>query len=296
MSFITLATVLLVGICLLAALSRKWCLPAGVSGLIILWATLGAAILGAVLQRSNIPGWVCGLGLLVAQISIYAVILLYRFYRDPERVPPDDPGVMVSPADGTVIYIKKLSPGQVLQSEKKGSRLVLDELNGVALAGQVLWQVGISMVFTDVHVNRAPLAGRVALVRHRPGRFLSLRREDALNANERQTLVIEKDDLQLAIVQIASRLVRRIEAYVREGEQLQLGQRIGIIKFGSQVDLFVPAAQVSDLCLTLNQRLVAGETVIGRLTRRQTVSHPTSCQPAISAAGVRGGMNPLPEP
>jgi phosphatidylserine decarboxylase len=121
------------------------------------------------------------------------------------------------------------------------------------------------MVFTDVHVNRTPIAGRVMLVKHRPGKFFSLRREDALNANERQTLLIEKDGLQIAIVQIASRLVRRIEAYVREGEQLEIGQRIGIIKFGSQVDIFVPAARLDSLCLTQDQRLVAGETVIGKL-------------------------------
>jgi phosphatidylserine decarboxylase len=283
MSYLVLILVLLIGVCLLAALSQKWCLPAGSAGGIILLATLGAAILGIILQWSSASGWVCGSGVLGAQCFGYLGILLFRFYRDPERVSPRDPNVLVSPADGTVIYIKKLSSGHVLQSEKKGSRLVLDELNGVALASQELWQIGISMVFTDVHVNRAPTPGRVTLVRHRPGRFLSLRRDDALNVNERQTLLIENEALQLAIVQIASRLVRRIEAYVREGEQLQLGQRIGIIKFGSQVDLFVPTAQVSNLCLDLNQRVVAGETVIARLTRRPATISPARVRDANHA-------------
>lgn len=244
------------------------------------------------MQRWNPPALAFGLALLAAQCSIYAASLLYRFYRDPERVPPGETGVLVSPADGKVIYMRKLPPGHVLESNKQGCRIVLDELSRSALAGQELWQIGISMVFTDVHVNRAPFAGRLTLVRHRPGKFLSLRREDAINVNERQTLVIENEDLQLAIVQIASRLVRRIEAYVCEGEQLHLGQRIGIIKFGSQVDLFIPAGRVKDLRLAVNQRVVAGETVIGRLNHNlQTNSRSEASQPAASLVDTRVGRH-----
>ena len=92
-----------------------------------------------------------------------------------------------------------------------------------------------------------------------------MRREDALNANERQTLLIDNNGIQLAIVQIASRLVRRIEAFVQEDQAVVIGQRIGIIKFGSQVDLFVPAAQFESLCVTRGDRLVAGVTVVSRL-------------------------------
>lgn len=259
--------VLLLGVCLLAAFSRKWCLPVGISSLIISFATAGAAICGALLARWGAQTVVMTFGLLAVQLFVYSGCVLYRFYRDPERVPPSEPGVLVSPADGKVIYVRKLPPGQILQSEKKGSRLLLDELSQSKLNQQELWQIGISMVFTDVHVNRSPITGSVMLVKHRPGKFYSLRREDALNANERQTLLIEKDDFQIAIVQIASRLVRRIEAYVREGEQLEIGQRIGIIKFGSQVDLFVPVAGLNSLCVSQDQVLVAGETVIGRLKR-----------------------------
>ncbi len=92
-----------------------------------------------------------------------------------------------------------------------------------------LWQVGISMVFTDVHVNRAPIQGILTFACHKPGKFLSLRREEALNLNERQTLIIENpgQDMQVMLVQIASRLVRQIVAYLKEGQSVNRGQRVG---------------------------------------------------------------------
>ena len=183
MNYWIIPVILLLGLCLMAALSRKWCLPAGISSLIISLATIGAAGCSSIIARWNAPMLVMAVGLLVAQLFIYGTGILYRFYRNPDRVPPSEPGVLVSPADGKVIYIKKLPPGQILESEKKGSRLVLDELSQSELNQQELWQIGISMVFTDVHVNRTPISGRVMLVKHRPGKFLSLRREDAVNAN-----------------------------------------------------------------------------------------------------------------
>lgn len=271
MSYSIIAVVLLLGICLLAALSWKWCLPTRISSLIILLATIGAVAFGSILVLWNPTLPLMAVALPAAQLFIYAGSLLYRFYRDPERVPPSEPGVLVSPADGKVIYINKLPPNQILQVEKKGTSLVLDELSQSELPKQELWQIGISMVFTDVHVNRVPMAGRVMLIKHRPGKFLSLRRNDAVNVNERQTMLIEKNGMQIAVVQIASRLVRRIEAYVHEGELLKLGQRIGIIKFGSQVDIFVPTAALNSLCITRNNLLVAGVTVIGLFKNQEEI-------------------------
>ncbi len=270
MNLVILAFNLLLGICVLGLLSRKWCLPGVLSAVMISLATLTAAALGAFLIQLSGLTLSNALAASLAQFSIYAACLAYRFYRDPERLVPGEPDVLVSPADGKVIYVKKLPAGQVLQSEKNGCRLVLDELSQSKLAEQELWQIGISMVFTDVHVNRSPMSGRVALVTHRPGRFLSLRRTNALNVNERQTLLVENGGLQLAIIQIASRLVRRIVSYVQTGDQVQRGQRIGMIKFGSQVDFFIPTASVGELCVEQHQRVVAGETVIGRLASSES--------------------------
>ena len=152
-------------------------------------------------------------------------------YRDPDRVVPDEPGLVLSPADGSVIYIRRLEAGGPLRSEKNGAMIILDEIRDTAFAREALWQVGISMVFTDVHVNRAPIQGILIFVCHKPGKFLSLRREEALNLNERQTLIIENhsEDMQVMLVQIASRLVRQIVAYVQDGQSVDRGQRVGMI-------------------------------------------------------------------
>jgi phosphatidylserine decarboxylase len=120
------------------------------------------------------------------------------------------------------------------------------------------------MVFTDVHVNRSPISGTVALVHHRPGRFLSLRQTQALDVNERQTMVIGNGVYQVGLVQIASRLVRQIVSYVAPGDALESGQRIGMIRFGSQVDLFVPVAVAPALEVAVGDRTIAGETIICR--------------------------------
>lgn len=253
---------------LLAGLSWKWTLPARQATPLVGLPTLAAAAvttLGASVWPTPQARIAVLAGALIGQVSLFAGGTLWRFYRDPERRPPDDPRAMVSPADGKVIYVRRLPPGGVLRVEKNGAVMGLDELDGTSLAGQELWQVGISMVFTDVHVNRAPIQGRATRVRHRPGPFLSLRRCEAASANERQTMVFEDVASQAAVVQVASRLVRRIASYVGEGDVVERGQRIGIIKLGSQVDLFFPAARASVLCIAPGQRIAAGQTVICRL-------------------------------
>jgi len=122
--------------------------------------------------------------------------------------------------------------------------------------------VGIAMSFLDVHVNRAPIAGRVVLSRHFPGRFGSLKRPETVFENERTTTLIAGSRLEIAVVQIASRLVRQITSYVRDGQEVNLGQRIGIIRLGSQVDVVLP--QRRDLCVLVGEgdRVTAGVSVI----------------------------------
>jgi phosphatidylserine decarboxylase len=201
-----------VGIALMAALSWKWGLPARLMTCLILLATALGALTALMLARSGSAVYVMLLVTLLIQLGAYVAFIAYRFYRDPERVAPTDPSSIASPADGKVIYVRRIPAGRILRSDKNGSQLVLDELQQTSLAMQDLWQVGISMVFTDVHVNRAPISGRVVMLVHRPGRFLSLRLPEAVNQNERQTIVLDNGSIQVAIVQIASRLVRRIEA------------------------------------------------------------------------------------
>jgi len=250
----------------LSLLSRKWGLEGRTSAALVGAATVFAVVLGGLLPRS-LSGLAAGLALAAGQFAAYAGMLLYLFFRDPDRMPSEDPVSVVSPADGKVLYLKRLEAGQGLAPEKKGNSLVLDELSDEPWVHQPLWHIGISMVFSDVHVNRSPIPGRVTMVRHRPGRFLSLRRDEAVQVNERQVLVIENDRSPVAIVQIASRLVRRIRPFVRAGDQVEKGQRIGVITFGSQVDVFIPTARLPTLEIKIGQRLIAGVTVLGRLSK-----------------------------
>jgi phosphatidylserine decarboxylase len=119
-----------------------------------------------------------------------------------------------------------------------------------------------------VHVNRAPIAGRVRLVEHVRGTFGSLRNAENLLTNERVTTIIEDENLQVALVQIASRLVRRIVTFVSEDRVLGLGQRIGAIRFGSQVDLIIPVRQDVRITVQVGDRVVAGRTIAAVITSR----------------------------
>ncbi len=196
-------------------------------------------------------------------LAMAVAALAYRFYRDPERTAPDRRDVVVSPADGEVLYVRTSQGGMLPISTKHGHDYPLQELTRTPLRSGDAVVIGIGMSFLDVHVNRAPIAGRITLQRHFPGRFGSLRRPEMVFENERATTVIEQGDLQIAVVQIASRLVRQIAAFVREGQDVALGQRIGVIRLGSQVDLVLPARPDLRIAVQPGDRVWAGQSVVG---------------------------------
>jgi phosphatidylserine decarboxylase len=217
--------------------------------------------------------------LLVAGVTLAAAfaILAYRFYRDPERTPPvtaDD--VVISPADGEVIYVRHSQGGRLPSSTKKGRDYELVELTKTPLRHEDAIVVGIAMSFLDVHVNRAPIAGRVRLRQHFPGRFGSLGRAEMIYENERATTVIERGDMEIAMVQIASRLVRQIASYVKVGENVALGQRVGVIRLGSQVDVVLPARPDVTVAVREGQRVRAGESVLAHLASSSADTPPSA--------------------
>ncbi len=191
-------------------------------------------------------------------------VLAYRFYRDPDRTCPASGHVVVSPADGTVVYVKRARDGRLPVAAKHGREAALHELTHTDFAAEDAVVVGIAMSFLDVHVNRSPIAGRVRLQRHFPGRFGSLRRAEMVLENERTTTVIGDDGsgLEVAVVQIASRLVRQIASFVREGQDVALGQRIGVIRLGSQVDVVLPVRAGLSVLVGEGERVSAGTSVI----------------------------------
>jgi phosphatidylserine decarboxylase len=227
------------------------------------------AALDAALSLSALPAaalvWALTIGVAFA-------ILAYRFYRDPERESPAGDDLVVSPADGEVIYVRRSQDGRLPVATKHGRDYELIELTKTPLRDEEAVVVGIAMSFLDVHINRAPIAGRVRLRRHFPGRFGSLRHTEMTFENERATTIIERPDLEIAVVQIASRLVRQIASFVKVGEDVTAGQRIGVIRLGSQVDVVLPARPGLEIAVAPGDRVRAGESVLATLPVAQSAA------------------------
>lgn len=199
------------------------------------------------------PGFVVGVAFAFTMI---------RFWRTPRRKIVAGPDEIVSPADGNVIYITRVEAGEVPVSIKGKRFSRLEELTKTDLLDKPCWLVGINMTPFDVHKNCAPIDGQILLNRHFDGKFLSLKEAQALTENERNTYVIGNDQLKVGIVQIASRLVRRIDSYVKEGAGVSKGDWLGMIRFGSQVDVILPID--FEVNVKLKDQIYAGETILAK--------------------------------
>jgi D-aspartate ligase len=255
---------------LMTALPLAWKWQLGVLRAAIVisaFAAVSALIVGSLRSAVAFGDWIAGAAVWLLSVGATVALLAYRFYRDPERKAPDRDDVIVSPADGVVIYVRKSEGGMLPVSDKHGRRYPLAELTKTRFTSEDAVSIGISMNFADVHVNRSPVDGRVTFSRHFPGLFGSLRKPEMLFENERATTVIERDGLQVAVVQIASRLVRQISVFLREGEPVALSQRLGVIRFGSQVDVVLPARSDVRITAKVGERLTAGESIIAVLEK-----------------------------
>jgi phosphatidylserine decarboxylase len=264
--FANIPIALLFAFITLLPLAWKWQLGVlrigALATLMTLVAGIVVALIGGRLSAIPLPLQVL-LTWMLATIGMIT-FLAYRFYRDPERSVPGLPGVIVSPADGKVIYIRESRDGTLPVSTKHGRNYRLRELTKSPFYSERAFVIGISMNFMDVHVNRAPIAGRVAFQRHFPGRFGSLRHPEMVFENERSTTLFEGEGLQVAVVQIASRLVRQIVSFVTEGQLMALGQRFGVIRFGSQVDMVIPSLDSLQLLIKPGDTVKAGLSIIAR--------------------------------
>jgi len=189
---------------------------------------------------------------------------MIRFFRAPKRSSNEPRQNIISPADGNVIYIQKIPAGQppIVLKGKTLSRL--QEFTKTDLLSNPCWLVGINLTPFDVHKNSAPISGKVVLNQHFRGSFLSLKAGDAMTDNERNTFVFEDEQtgLQVGMVQIASKLVRKIESYVAQGEHVERGRWVGMIRFGSQVDVIIP--ENYEITLKVGQQIYAGQSVIAK--------------------------------
>ena len=185
-------------------------------------------------------GWLAWLG------AIFALFCLY-FFRDPERVVPTRPGLFVAPADGHIVSVEMAAPPEEL-----------------GLGDTPRWRVAIFLSVLDVHVNRSPIAGVVTRIAYRHGKYLSANMDKASTDNERNALAMRLDNGQdIAVVQIAGLIARRILCDVHEGQTLRAGERFGIIRFGSRTDLYLPHG-VAPL-VAVGQTMIGGETVMAEL-------------------------------
>ncbi|MHB0858701.1 MAG: phosphatidylserine decarboxylase [Anaerolineae bacterium] len=204
------------------------------------------------------------IGQIATAVMLGLAMMMVYFWRDPERAAPLEPGIAVSPADGNVVYIRSADKGTTPLVTKKGRHYRLNELAGTTLPNEPAWVIGIEMSFLDVHVNRCPIGGHIKLVKHIDGSYLSLRKEEAQFENERVTTIIQDPSLTVGVVQIASRLVRRINSFVRVGQTVETGQRLGVIKLGSLVAIIVPKREDVEISVRIGEHVSAGTTVLAR--------------------------------
>jgi phosphatidylserine decarboxylase len=268
MNYIVFFSSLIFSLILIIPLGTKWLLD---KKIIIPGAFLigifCAFIIQGILKYWNLNILLIFILEILTILFITVFLLLWRFYRDPERVPPQDENAILSPADGSVIYIKKIEGCQIPYSEKNGKKFLLKEFVQSDLINGDGHLVGISMNFLDVHVNRAPITGKIAFIKHIKGLFISLKQKKAIVRNERVLTIIQNDNVVLGIVQIASRLVRNIVPYVSEGEFIQKGERIGMIRFGSQVDIIIPDSKNIQIKVNPKTKVKAGVSVIATLNK-----------------------------
>lgn len=202
-----------------------------------------AAVPAALALVFFLSGWS-----IVAWPMVALTVFICAFFRDPKRASPAGEGLILSPADGLVSQIMTVELPRQLVGEG-------------GLAAGTATRISIFMSVFDVHINRAPIAGTVTKMAYVPGAFLNADLDKASEENERQYFLIEgADGTKVGFTQIAGLVARRIVGFVREGSIVGTGQRVGLIRFGSRVDVFLPEGYAPNV--VKGQRAVAGETVI----------------------------------
>lgn len=187
----------------------------------------------------------------IGWLLVGVAIWVATFFRDPIRTTPRGEKYIVAPADGLITMIVKVPPPPQLRGPD-------------CLADGEYTRVSIFMSVFDVHINRSPISGRVRRIAYVPGKFVNADLDKASEDNERQHFMVESPEgLRIGFTQIAGLVARRILSFVKEGDLVEAGQRIGLIRFGSRVDVFLPAGTAPRVLL--GQRSIAGETVLGEV-------------------------------
>lgn len=206
----------------------------------------GAKIIGVVFVLSVVLGLISGwLWLIMGPMCLFS----YYFFRNPERIVPEGDDLIISPADGIVCKIEEVDTPKAFKMED-----------------EKLTRISIFMSVFNVHVNRAPVKGKVEALNYHPGKFVSVADKDS-EENERQEILLKTDKgTQLAFTQIAGLVARRIYCPLKEGDELNAGQVFGMIRFGSRLDVYLPRGVQPKVLV--GQTMVAGETVLAHLNEK----------------------------
>jgi|GEM_PF-900729 len=195
-------------------------------------------------------------------------LILWLFFRDPERIPPDVPNSIISPADGKVIYVREVSAGVVPCAIKGEKNIEITEIAKTkAMKVSSGYIIGICMSVLDVHITRAPTVGMVTSIESFPGRTLSPKDWRSEIENPRTTLIIEGNDQKIIVTEIGTPYVSKILTFIRVGDQVITGQRIGKITWGSQVDIIIPSLEI-EIEVKEGDVVKAGRTIIARIIDR----------------------------
>lgn len=218
-----------------------------------------------VFELITMPLWlmtpfICGFIVLLLFIGLF----FFRFFRNPARKIRGSRNDIVSPADGRIIYIKELESNQIPVTVKKRRIAGIKEITKTDILKEPCYLIGIAMTLFDVHYNRAPIDGKIIMVKHTPGSAIGLNTPESTLVNERNTTVFEREDgIMAGVVQIAARWVDRCIVMTKEGENLKRGDIFGKIRWGSQADLIIP--RDCEILVREGEQVYAGSTIIGKL-------------------------------
>ncbi len=207
-------------------------------GPFVVSALVAAVISGFIGWTTHLPPFQ-----VLALVCTLFAAFCFHFFRDPLRIPPKGDNIILSPADGKVVFVGKVEHDP--------------DLNAPAQ------QISIFLSLFNVHVNRIPVKGTVKSVKYQKGRFLAAFKEEASKVNEQTSVVIQTRDHLVKVKQIAGILARRILCYLQNGEAVSLGDRFGFIRFGSRTDVVLPLE--ASISVSVGQKVIGGETIIGEL-------------------------------
>ncbi len=180
-------------------------------------------------------------GVIAGSVLVFVALFVFYFFRNPERVIPSEPGAIVSPGDGRVVVVK-------------------DEAN----AGRPGKRISIFLAVWNVHVNRSPAAGTITRLEYKPGKFLAAWAESASFENEQNVFTLASEHGELVFKQIAGWVARRVVSWKKQGEVVARGERVGLVRFGSRVDIWMP--ENAEVAVKVGENVKGGSTILARLT------------------------------